>query len=206
LVPDMVPPEDPINLTAEITGNTNGSVVLNWTPNTEEDLAGYQIYYGTESRTYDGKVAAQGVSPITTSTFNEFEITGLKDGIEYFFALKAFDNSNNLSEFSEEAVAALFTSIDERSEEIPGDYKIEQNYPNPFNPATNIRFSLPKATNVEIRLYDMLGREVLTLLNEFRPAGTHIINVELSSLSSGIYIYQMKADSFIENRKLTLIK
>jgi N-acetylneuraminic acid mutarotase len=89
---------------------------------------------------------------------------------------------------------------------IPKEYSLLQNYPNPFNPSTNIEFNLPKNDYVEIKLYDMLGKEVTTLVNGEFSAGNHKVSLNLSYLSSGTYFYRMSSGSFIDTKKLTLMK
>lgn len=85
---------------------------------------------------------------------------------------------------------------------------MRQNYPNPFNPSTVISYQLANSSDVQLQVYDMLGREIGTLVNEFQPAGNH--SVQLSDFSaqlpSGVYIYTLKAGDFIKSNKMTLIK
>ncbi len=83
---------------------------------------------------------------------------------------------------------------------------LEQNYPNPFNPTTTIRFNLPKAENVKLTLYNLLGQKIITLVNEYKEPGVYVINFEASDLNSGMYIYEIEAGSFTQTRKMTLIK
>jgi photosystem II stability/assembly factor-like uncharacterized protein len=92
------------------------------------------------------------------------------------------------------------------STEVPQTYNLEQNYPNPFNPTTTIRYSIPKASNVTVKIYDMLGHEVMTLVNEFQNAGTYQGRVDASNFASGIYFYTIKAGSFFDTKKMSLIK
>jgi len=89
---------------------------------------------------------------------------------------------------------------------LPTEYSLSQNYPNPFNPATVIRFALPKASNVTIKIYDLLGREISTLVNEEISAGIHEVKFDASRLASGIYIYQITAADFSAVKKMTLTK
>lgn len=87
-----------------------------------------------------------------------------------------------------------------------GSYSLSQNYPNPFNPSTTISYSIPKGSFVELRIYDILGREVLTLVNQEQNAGTYKIKFDASSLPSGVYIYSIRAGEFMESKKLMLLK
>lgn len=91
-------------------------------------------------------------------------------------------------------------------ETIPATFKMEQNYPNPFNPSTIIRFSVPENSNVTLKVYDVLGNELITLLNEDKDAGWYDVSFDASALASGVYIYRIIAGSFISTKKMTLIK
>ena len=81
-----------------------------------------------------------------------------------------------------------------------------QNYPNPFNPITTIDYSIPKESFVTIKVYDMLGREVATLINEEKNAGEYSVKFNGSILASGVYLYRMKAGNFIQTKKMILMK
>lgn len=89
---------------------------------------------------------------------------------------------------------------------IPNTFDLKQNYPNPFNPVTNIKFDLPKDIFVTIKIYDLLGREIKTLVSEFKNAGSHIVSFNGSELASGIYFYRIQAGSFISVKRMVLIK
>jgi tetratricopeptide (TPR) repeat protein len=89
---------------------------------------------------------------------------------------------------------------------IPKEYELFNNYPNPFNPTTTIRYGLPKDGFVTLKVYDILGREVATLVNEYEAAGSYIVTFNAGNLASGIYIYQLKSGGFVANKKLILMK
>lgn len=94
---------------------------------------------------------------------------------------------------------------------LPLTFKLHQNYPNPFNPTTTIKFDIPKQSNVQIKIYNMLGQEVITLLNEERTAGFHEVlwnsrNRNGIPVSSGIYIYRVITGEFVDAKKMILIK
>ena len=89
---------------------------------------------------------------------------------------------------------------------LPVEYSLEQNYPNPFNPTTTLSYSIPEQANVSLIIYDILGREVRTLVNEKKNKGTYEIKFDASSLPSGVYIYRFKSDNFLESKKLILLK
>jgi len=89
-------------------------------------------------------------------------------------------------------------------------YELKQNYPNPFNPSTQIRYSLEKAGNVSIKVFDVLGREVATLVNENQNPGDHAVSFNSASirggLSSGVYFYRIESGSFLDVKKMMLLK
>ena len=89
---------------------------------------------------------------------------------------------------------------------IPVKFTLDQNYPNPFNPATLIRYGLPKESDVVLKVYNILGEEVRTLVNTVQQAGWHEVNFEASQLTSGLYIYRIEATDFVEIKKMMLIK
>jgi hypothetical protein len=91
-------------------------------------------------------------------------------------------------------------------EPIPDDFALHQNYPNPFNPGTTIMFDLPHQEHVRVEIFNTVGQRVALLLDENRPAGTHRVPFDASSLASGVYIYRINAGSFIQSRRMTFIK
>lgn len=92
------------------------------------------------------------------------------------------------------------------SQDVPQEFALQQNYPNPFNPATEINFGLPEASHVRIVVFDALGRQVMELLNQSVPAGTHRVAFDASSLPSGVYLYHIQAGSFTASRSMILQK
>lgn len=98
------------------------------------------------------------------------------------------------------------TSVHDERTEIPHQFVLEQNYPNPFNPSTNIRFSIPKAAMVSLTVYDILGKEVATLVNEFLEPGTYTSTFSAHSLSSGLYFYRLQTGTIVETKKMSLLK
>jgi len=92
------------------------------------------------------------------------------------------------------------------STEIPSLFSLSQNYPNPFNPNTKIRFDLPKNVNVKLTIYDMLGREVETIVNEHLNAGSYEVNWDGKKYTSGVYYYRLNAGEFVETKKMILVK
>lgn len=92
------------------------------------------------------------------------------------------------------------------SSNIPANFELQQNYPNPFNPTTNIGFSLPNASHVELTIFNSLGQVVATLVNSEIQAGSHTVKWDAGNLSSGIYFYRLKSGNFVETQKMILMK
>ncbi len=97
-------------------------------------------------------------------------------------------------------------SPEQNTNEIPVDYALSQNYPNPFNPSTTIDFALPSASNVRLTIYNLLGQEITTLVNEFKQAGSYKVTWNAQNLPSGIYIYRIESAGNNITRKMTLLK
>lgn len=96
--------------------------------------------------------------------------------------------------------------IEKIGKDVPDKYSLSQNYPNPFNPGTKIKFQIPKSGEVQLKIYDMLGRELETLLNEKLQAGTYETEWNGTNFASGTYFYKLSADNFTETKKMQLVK
>jgi photosystem II stability/assembly factor-like uncharacterized protein len=92
------------------------------------------------------------------------------------------------------------------SNQIPGGFDLHQNYPNPFNPGTKIRFDIPKSSFINIKIFDVLGREVTQLVNTHLKPGSYEVNWEASDFSGGIYFYRISSDGFIQTKRMILLK
>jgi len=99
-----------------------------------------------------------------------------------------------------------FTGIENISGLVPHNYNLSQNYPNPFNPKTLIEFSIPKSGNVKIAVFDILGREVSVLVNDFLTAGSYTVDFDASNFSSGVYFYSLRSGDFTATKKMMLVK
>jgi hypothetical protein len=98
------------------------------------------------------------------------------------------------------------TGVGQHGSLIPGEYRLEQNFPNPFNPTTTIRYGLPQKSAVRLTVYNLLGQEVATLVQEEQEAGYHAVSFNGSALASGMYIYQIRAEKFVATRKMLLLR
>lgn len=141
-----------------------------------------------------GGITHQSSSYILSGTVGE-TVTGKITGSAYQH------NSGFWNVYSQSVLSDV-----EEDETIPSTFKIEQNYPNPFNPSTIIRFSVPENSNVTLIVYDILGNEVTTLLNEDKDAGWYNIRFDASGLASGVYIYKITAGTFTSTKKMLMLK
>jgi hypothetical protein len=89
---------------------------------------------------------------------------------------------------------------------LPRAFALEQNYPNPFNPSTTIRYALPHASYVSLKVYNTLGQLVASLVDESKPAGVHTVQFDGSGLASGVYVYRIQAVDFVQSRKLLFLR
>ena len=123
------------------------------------------------------------------------------------------DQENAISEIHEDnnkgfnvLGATSVSGIEDDINIIPMKYVLYQSYPNPFNPTTTIKYSVPQGEIVSIKVYDILGSEVVVLTNEYKPTGTYTLEFNASRFASGVYFYQIRAGSFVETKKMVLLK
>ncbi len=127
-------------------------------------------------------------------------VHSLAIGIDGYLYVGTYDNgiwksSQRVTAVSEELVSYT-----------PEQFFLDQNYPNPFNPTTKIQYDIPTYTKVQLKVYDILGREVKTLVNEFQNAGRYTLDFSTSNLASGVFIYQLYAKGFVKSRKMIVLK
>jgi hypothetical protein len=103
-------------------------------------------------------------------------------------------------------LSELITSVDKLVTSVPTQFSLDQNYPNPFNPSTTIKFELPRASLVNLSAFDILGRQVSVLVNERKDAGVYEVRFDGSSLASGVYFYRLQTGSFVDTKRLLLLK
>ncbi|MBO6584589.1 MAG: lamin tail domain-containing protein [Gracilimonas sp.] len=156
--------------------------------------------------TVDGLLASAGLEVGDSEDF--VWTVRVSDGVDTVAAAEDYDVETNT--FSTLYYSLTLQRAMETSGEVetglPKSFDLKQNYPNPFNPTTNITFDLPRAADVSLTVYDMLGRKVATLVNERMNAGSHTAAFDASRLASGMYIYRIEAGSFESIKKMMLIK
>ena len=202
---DNLAPTVPTGLFASI-GEDN-SVVLSWDHPVDEDFNFFKVYRGLEPD-FD----PTGTEPVVETIDTTYIDTQTEIGNTYYYRISAVDFHDNESDFSE-IVSATIVSIDE-SANLPTEFALSQNYPNPFNPITTIEYSIPVESKVILKVFDTIGKEVSTLVNEHQSAGYYQVQWDASTYSSGVYFYQIQvsdpggigAGEFLKIRKMILIK
>jgi hypothetical protein len=116
------------------------------------------------------------------------------------------DQSGNVLDTAGIYISTSSTGIEEEDDIIPDNFYLSQNYPNPFIIRTKISFTLPKASRVSLKVYDISGRLVTTLADGIQNAGTYEVTFDGSGFSSGVYIYRLQASEFTETKKMVLIR
>ncbi len=186
----------PVEL-ASFTSLVSGrDVILNWTTTSETNNAGFDVERSSQNGVWTsvGNVTGSGTS--STSQSYAFTDRGLNTG-SYSYRLKQIDYNGNFEYFnlSNEVVIG-----------VPEKFELTQNYPNPFNPSTKIGYQLPNDGVVKLSVYDNSGKEVMTLLNEFKSAGYYSVDLNASSLSSGLYYYRLTSGANSSVKKMLLVK
>jgi len=184
----------PVELISFTANGTNSQVLLNWTTATESNNIGFEIERSKGEEFYRiGFVEGNG----TTTEIKEYSFVdnNVVSG-EYKYRLKQIDYNGSFE----------YSYIIDVNVKAPSSYILEQNYPNPFNPSTKIKYSISHSSSVELKIYDIVGREVESIVNEEKSAGIYEVEFDATGLPSGTYFYQMKAGSFIETKKMVLMK
>jgi len=186
----------PVELTSFNATIKDEGVLLEWTTATEINNLGFEIQRNQS---------------------DEWETIGFVEGRGTTSEITNYQFFNDLSEFnsSEKLLYRLkqidFNGVFSYSNTVEvdfllEDYSLSQNFPNPFNPSTNISFTLTRSTFVTLKIYNVLGNEITTLVNEVIPGGNHQIEFDASGLSSGVYLYSITAGDFVETKKMVLMK
>jgi len=191
----------PVELTSFTAISQAGNVTLNWITATEINNLGFEI----ERKIIQSEFEGQWVR------------IGFKEGYGTTTEPKEYSFVDDISGIAANSLSYRLIQIDfdgtyEYSDEVlvdnpaPLNYALQQNYPNPFNPATTISYSLPLKSQVELVIYNTLGESVIRLVNEEKEAGKYSVKFDATNLPSGIYFYRLQAGSFVETKKMVLMK
>ena len=147
----------------------------------------------------------------STSWIGGFRINKMDEGNFIFIAGRPyrFDNVASFANYDfiiDNWMNDPATGVDNEDFDIPQTFSLLQNYPNPFNPSTNISYNIPNGSLVTLKVYDILGKEIVTLVNESKQAGSYNVQFDANNLSSGVYFYSIQAGDFFESRKMILMK
>ena len=190
----------PVELTSFVANVVDRSVVLNWITATEVNNQGFEIQRSEYEASFSNIGFVPGFGTTTEPKSYSYTDQSVTSGT-YYYRLKQIDYDGSFT----------YSDVAEVEVSIPTEFSLEQNYPNPFNPTTSIQFSLPVDVQVKINIYNLVGEKVAEAASGNYAAGTHKINFNASTLTSGIYFYRLDAtgvdgNTFSSIRKMTLLK
>jgi hypothetical protein len=188
-------PIELISLSANENGNN--SVLLQWETATEVNNFGFMVErkIKDENDTWKNITFIEGAGNSNSKKLYKFEDKSLLGGTKFIYRLKQLDNDGTYT-YSDEVEVEVF----------PTEYTLFQNYPNPFNPSTKIRFSIVEKQQVDLRLYNAIGQEVLILAKQVFVPGNHEVAFRADDLAGGVYFYRLQAWDFVETKKMVLLK
>lgn len=195
------------NLSSEIS-------VYQLTPGTKNNQLILELFNQSETLAANNiKVILEKVPSNLVFTSDILELTSLLPS-ELKEIQMSFDVLRNINSLAEDTLMIIITDNDNIFYEksfifnytTPKEFNLEQNYPNPFNPLTKIRYEVPVKSKISLKVFDILGKEILTLVDQIQDAGYYEIDFNASGLSSGIYLCRLESDSFMKTIKMTLVK
>ncbi|QQS35980.1 MAG: T9SS type A sorting domain-containing protein [Ignavibacteriales bacterium] len=196
-VTGTVVPVELTEFTAEVNSN---SVTLNWGTSSETNNAGFEIHRLKDSKNessgnWEVIAFVKGNGTTTETHTYSYSDKNLNTG-KYTYRLKQIDLDGSF-EYSNE----IEFSID-----VPVNFELLQNYPNPFNPSTTITYNIPQNAFIILKVFDVLGNSIATLVNEEQPAGSYDVKFDASGLSSGLYFYKLEYNDNVQVKKMLLLK
>jgi len=180
---------------------------LQWLPyrNTMNTVTGYKIYSVNKS-TIPAENQYQLLASVSSGTFEYTDISRIIGGnSSVFYKVKAMNNNTVLASTEYAVLKASPYKINSKVH-VPFRYALTQNYPNPFNPETTIEYTLEKKEQVNLKVYDLLGRELAVLVNEVQEAGSRRVRFAAGELPAGVYFYTLRAGDFVQTKKMCLLK
>ncbi len=173
--------------------NASGKLTeVRWSTETELNNYGFEILASVEGKSFRKVGFMKGAGTVNTPNEYVFRYESKSDR---YFRLRQIDLDGKIT-------LSKIVEI----EFLPELFELDQNYPNPFNPSTTIRYNLAKEGHVKLSVYNMLGQEVKTLINEFQTKGRYEVKLDAGGLASGLYLYKLESADFIGVRKMTLLK
>lgn len=209
-------PADDFDL--NLTGDASTEVVISWGTATAPDTVTYTWHADSVGGDFSDPLVSipadsDGLDTTLTLTYQAIDDVvadlGVAEGesIDLIWTVTAqVGDSVQFAEASFDLNIARNLSVSNEVDDQPKEFSLSQNYPNPFNPTSNIQFTVPRATDVKLEVYNINGQLVRTLVNSRMSAGEHTVQFNASDLASGIYIYRIIAGNFVQTKKMTLIK
>jgi hypothetical protein len=190
----------PVELTSFTADVTETNVTLKWSTATETNNQGFEVQRSKSGSEFETVGFVNGNGTTTEMQYYSYTDAGLVAGT-YNYRLKQVDYDGSFEYFD-----AIVVEVG-----VPDVFALNQNYPNPFNPSTRIDFSLASDSKVTLKIYDLLGQEVATLLNSNLVAGVHYVNFDAAGVNSGVYFYRIEAtgvngNNFVDVKKMILTK
>ena len=186
----------PVELISFSASVVDAHVNLKWSTATEVNNYGFEVERKNGSSEVWNKIAFIKGNGNSNSPKNYYYVDENVTSGKYYYRLKQTDFDGKFN----------FSKVVEVNISNPEVYKLNQNYPNPFNPVTNIKYEIPKAGKVRLVIFDMLGRKLQTLVNEYQNAGRYNIQYNAGKLASGTYFYEIQSGNYIEVKKMILLK
>ncbi len=191
----FIPSVVPVELISFNAIVENGKVRLNWYTASETNNAGFKIERSNDGANYEEIFFIGGNGTTTNINVYSYLDESVNSGV-YYYRLKQVNFDGSFEYFN-------VITVDLG---IPEKFILEQNYPNPFNPKTVITFKTPAEGQISLKVYDVLGNEVATLLNEQKPAGSYDVELDASQFTSGIYFYKLTSSTFSSTKKMIVLK
>jgi len=181
---------------------------LNWSANIEDDLKEYVIYKKVETGSWN-YLATTTTNNYTDNSEHKYTV-GDGDKRHIYYHITAKDYTNNESSVTSMVSFVCAPWLNKKTsafeEDINKTYELYQNYPNPFNPSTEITFQIPNNGNVHLKVYNSIGKEVATLVNEYKESGIYSITFNASLLPDGVYYYTISVNQYSSTKKMILLK
>ncbi|MBD3384667.1 T9SS type A sorting domain-containing protein [candidate division KSB1 bacterium] len=187
----------PQPLSGLFVNSIDGGNYIGWNRSSAGDLANYRIFRASQS-----SFVPNADNLLVTCIDNNYIDKDVTVGTEYYYAVVASDFSGN--ESSPSRIGVLTGVEDDR--QVPSEFNLAQNFPNPFNPTTKIDYSIPRASRVNLTIFNTLGQKMTTLVNEMQAAGNYSLQWNAVDVPSGTYLYKLEADNTTLVKKMQLLK
>lgn len=184
----------PVELISFTGVSENNEITLNWATATELNNHGFEIERSVDNKEFITRGFVEGSG--TSTEMHKYSFTEDALNGTLYYRLKQIDYNGNYSYSESIEINSVYAS----------NFQLYQNYPNPFNPSTKIKYAITEQAFISLKVYDALGNEVSTLVNEVKPTGNYEVEFNGTGLSSGVYFYKLNAGSFVETKKMVLLK